>query len=267
MCASFCNLFSGSSGNSTLIRGKTRNILVDAGITGKGMEEALRSVGQKPEELDGILITHEHSDHIKGAGVLSRKYDIPLYANEKTWAAMADKIGNLHLKNMRTFVTGQDFYIGDLDILSFEIPHDAADPVGFVVYCGNVKMAVATDMGRFTKRVAEQLAGSDVLVLEANHDVEMLENGSYPQVLKNRILGGRGHLSNDTCAKALEHLVNHNVKRAYLGHLSKENNLPDLAYSTVVNHLQAAGVSIGRDIELGMTWRDRPGEMLHFGAE
>lgn len=254
----FCSLNSGSNGNSSFIlAGKTR-LLVDAGLAGRNVVNALEKIKVLPETIDAILVTHEHSDHVQGVGVLSRKYHIPVYANEATWQAMHRTVGEVPQGLMRIFESESEFYIGDIGVLSFPIPHDAADPVAFRLYAGSRSVSVATDMGRVPRKVLKNLSGSDLILLESNHDPDMvLSNTRYPEALKQRILGTHGHLSNLTCAQTLMALYETGVRHALLGHLSQDNNTPELAMQTVNDELKRQGLSPGQDIRLDMTWRDR----------
>ena len=254
----FCPLFSGSSGNALFIGAGDTRILIDAGMPGKAIEGALREIGILPETLSGIAVTHEHSDHVKGVGIVSRKYHVPVYANERTWNAMARSVGQIDPRNRRVFEDEEDFYIGDLALYPFSIPHDAADPVGYRVFYGGHSVATATDMGHVKKSVLKTLSGTDVLLLESNHDPELLmQNPHYSLYLKQRILGSHGHLSNDASADALLTLVESGVRQVLLGHLSGENNTPELALNTAVERLEKAGVRLNEDVGLGVAWRDR----------
>ena len=254
----FCPLFSGSSGNALFIAGGDTRILIDAGMPGKSIEGALREIGVLPETLSGIAVTHEHSDHVKGAGILSRKYQLPIYANERTWNAMARSVGEISPWNRRIIEDEADFYIGDLALYPFSIPHDAADPVGYRVYYGGRSVATATDMGYVKKAVLKILAGVDVLLLESNHDPDLLmQNPHYSLYLKQRILSNHGHLSNAASADALLNLYESGVRQVLLGHLSKENNTPELALMTATERLEKEGVRLNEDISLGLAWRDR----------
>lgn len=253
----FCPLFSGSSGNSLFIGADKTRILVDAGMPGRSIEAQLRTLGVAPDTLSGILITHEHSDHIKGVGILSRKYDLPVYANEGTWMAMQDKIGGVALKNQRLFYTGEDFYIGNLNVAPFAIPHDAAEPVGYAFHCGHVKAATATDIGHVNDKWMNAVSGSQVMMLESNHDLNMLVCGRYPAQLKNRIKGRRGHLCNEDSARALVELCKGGLQSVILGHLSEENNLPELAFQTAYDALCGAGIRPGEDVTLEVARRDQ----------
>lgn len=259
----FCSLYSGSSGNSIFVSDNNSNILIDAGLPGKKIGEALNSIGHKPEELDGIFITHEHSDHIKGVGVISRKYDIPIYANDKTWEAMEGSIGKIKEHNIKIMDRRSTVQIGSLDIKSFVIPHDAIAPVGYTINGENKQISVATDFGVFTEEIYSNIKDSEAILLECNHDVNMLKFGPYPYNLKRRILSEVGHLSNDDCAKALLALTKSGEgKKVILGHLSGTNNHPDLAYQTVLNVMKENGVEQGKDIIISMANRHAPSEYI-----
>lgn len=258
----FCPLFSGSSGNALYVATERTRLLVDAGLPGKAVIEALVSIGVNPASLSAILITHEHTDHTKGAGVLSRKFDLPIYATPGTWYAMERAIGPVSQRNRREFSPETDFYVDEIGVTPFSIPHDAAEPVGYRLNHGMFSVATATDMGVVRKTVLEQLSGVDLLLLESNHDPEMLKrNPRYSQTLKKRILSNKGHLSNEACAQAVLNLIDTGVRHVVLGHLSAENNLPELAFSTVCGALTGAGLVCGRDVTVDMAWRDRVGKV------
>lgn len=249
-----CSLFSGSSGNCTYVADGDTKLLVDAGMSGTKIIKALDEIGVKPDELSGILVTHEHSDHIQGVGVLSRKLDIPVYATAGTWNAMASKIGDVSLKNTREIEAGHDFYIGNVDITPYAIPHDAAAPVAYNFMCKGKKAGVCTDLGFMPRQVFENIRDCDVLLLEANHDLDMLNSGSYPFELKRRISGSKGHLSNETCGKTLVNMAG-KVKCVMLGHLSKENNTEELAFMTITEILKSSGIT-SRDMSVEVLKRD-----------
>jgi phosphoribosyl 1,2-cyclic phosphodiesterase len=230
-----CSIASGSSGNCIYIGSEQNHILIDAGISGKRVEEGLRQLELKGQEINGILVTHEHSDHIKGLGVIARKYEIPIYATPGTAEAIreASNLGKIDDSLFTEIHADEDFTIGDLNISPFRVSHDAAEPVAYRVSCGDKSMAVATDLGIYTDYTIDKLKDLDVLLLEANHDIHMLEVGSYPYYLKQRIAGERGHLSNETAGKLLCQILHDNLKAIMLGHLSRENNYAQLAYETV----------------------------------
>jgi len=258
----FCSLFSGSSGNCLFISDGKTKILIDSGLSGKRIIEALVAIGENPSKISAILVTHEHSDHIRGAGILSRKFDIPIYANENTWSAMEKELGPVNIKNKMCFCNCEEFEIGNIFIKAFPIPHDAVDPVGFNFFLDDKKITTATDIGHMTNKLLSYLMGSDLLFIESNHDVEMLKVGPYPWPLKKRILGERGHLSNEMAGKVVAYLAKNGTRKFLLGHLSKENNFPELAYQTVCNALQENDICAGKDVMLTVALRDRVGAVV-----
>ena len=258
----FCPLYSGSSGNALYCQyGETR-LLIDAGKSGKCIEDALASIGADIRTLSGVLITHEHSDHILGAGVMARKYHLPIYATRETWWAMKDKIGKIPPDTMREIEAGREFWLGDIGVAPFSIPHDAADPVGFRLWGGNLSISTATDLGHFSADVYRRIAGSDLVLLESNHDPDMLRaNPKYAPALKKRILGDYGHLSNEACASALLKLIAGGTGTVILGHLSGENNTPGLARRVSEKTLAQEGIRPGTDVQLQIALRDETGEV------
>ncbi len=241
------SLISGSNGNCSLFSSDGTNILIDCGMSGRQLEAQLKKLDLAGNDISAILVTHEHLDHIKGIGVVSRRYDIPVFATEQTHIEMA-ALG-ISDKNRRIISPDRLFDIDKVTVDAFSIPHDAADPVGYRLYEGNEKYAVATDIGTMTNELFDSLSGSRALILEANHDVEMLINGCYPEHLKQRILGTFGHMSNDLSAKTVVALANRGTKQVMLAHLSEENNKPKIAFDTVSTALKDAGADKG-DIEL-----------------
>ena len=259
----FCSLYSGSSGNSIFIASDNTRVLIDAGLAGKKIDEALKHIGEESSSIDGIFITHEHIDHIKGVGVLSRKYDIPIYANDNTWAVMEKNIGKIKEHNIRIMDRRSSITINDLEIRSFNIPHDAIAPVGYTVSYAGKNASVVTDFGVFTEEIRDNIIDSDIILLESNHDVNMLRMGPYPYKLKLRVLGENGHLSNEDCGSAIVSLLkNDKKKQIVLGHLSGTNNHPDLAYQTVVDVLSANGIRPGDDVILQLASRHNPSEII-----
>ena len=259
----FCSLYSGSSGNSIFIASDNAKVLIDAGLAGKKIDEALKHIGEESSSIDGIFITHEHIDHIKGVGVLSRKYDIPIYANDNTWAVMEKNIGKIKEHNIRIMDRRSSITINDLEIRSFNIPHDAIAPVGYTVSYAGKNASVVTDFGVFTEEIRDNIIDSDIILLESNHDVNMLRMGPYPYKLKLRVLGENGHLSNEDCGSAIVSLLkNDKKKQIVLGHLSGTNNHPDLAYQTVVDVLSANGIRPGDDVILQLASRHNPSEII-----
>lgn len=259
----FCSLYSGSSGNSIFIASDNAKVLIDAGLAGKKIDDALKHIGEESSSIDGIFITHEHIDHIKGVGVLSRKYDIPIYANHNTWDVMEKNIGKIKERNIRIMDRRSSITINDLEIRSFNIPHDAIAPVGYTVSSAGKNASVVTDFGVFTEEIRDNIIDSDIILLESNHDVNMLRMGPYPYKLKLRVLGENGHLSNEDCGSAIVSLLkNDKKKQIVLGHLSGTNNHPDLAYQTVVDVLSANGIRPGDDVILQLASRHNPSEII-----
>ena len=230
-----CSIASGSSGNCIYVGSDATHLLVDVGISGKRTESGLKELGLTGMDIDGILITHEHSDHISGLGVLARKYEIPIYATEGTIRAIRSCNGMENLDDDLFHEVWEDkkLILKDLVINPMRISHDAAQPVGYRISYGKKKVAVCTDLGIYNDYTVECLKGMDAILLEANHDVNMLQVGPYPYYLKQRILGERGHLSNENSGRLLCRVLHDGLQTVLLGHLSKENNLPELAYESV----------------------------------
>ncbi|WP_094094788.1 MBL fold metallo-hydrolase [Paenibacillus physcomitrellae] len=255
----FTVLSSGSTGNATVIAYEDIKLMIDAGFSARRIDELLSEREVAGGELNGILVTHEHSDHIKGLGAVARKYNLPVYANELTWAAMEKHIGAIPDENRRVFGTGETKDFGSLRVESFPVSHDAAEPVGYCFYDGKEKLSVVTDLGYASDRVMQAISGSDVLVLEANHDVEMLRMGRYPWNIKRRILGDMGHLSNEAAGEVMSLLMNGRVKRTYLAHLSREHNMLDLAKMSVREAMEDRGCFFkDSEFKLCETYYDRP---------
>ncbi len=239
-----CTLVSGSSGNSTYISDGTTSVLVDAGLTGKRIEEELSSIGVSAKELSAVFVTHEHNDHITSVGVIARRYGIPVYANRGTMKYLdaAGMLNRIMPENLIVFENNKSFLCGTMTVKAFPIPHDATDPVGYRFTSGGVSVAVSTDIGEITDDIREGTKGCAAVVLEANHDIEMLKTGPYPYPLKKRILGRYGHLSNVSSADYACELAEEGTETIILGHLSKENNLPELAFETVTKELKKRGL-------------------------
>lgn len=252
----YCSIGSGSSGNCHYIGYKDTNILVDAGLSGKRISTGLDDLNIDASKLKGIFITHEHSDHIKGAGIISRKYDIPIFANIKTWCAMKDKLGQIEDRNMKVFENDKSYSLGDLIIRPFSISHDASDAVGYNFYADNEKMSIATDIGKITDNIRRHLYKSKLVVLESNYDPNMLMMGSYPYALKKRVMSEVGHLSNEDAANFCVELIKEGTERILLAHLSKENNFPELAYETSKGILAQNDIIVGQDIKLDVLLRE-----------
>lgn len=250
-----CSLSSGSSGNCIFVGNDSSGLLVDCGVSGKEILCGLNNIGVCSSAIKAVVVTHEHTDHIKSVGIISRKLDIPIYANINTWNSMAELIGKVKAENVRYFTVGEELEIGGLGVRSYSIPHDAADPVGYCFFEGNRKVSIATDLGYFSDTVRENISGSDMVLLESNHDIEMLKVGRYPYFLKRRILSEHGHLSNEAAGHAVYELLQTGVREVLLGHLSKENNFPELAYETVKGILEKEQVKVNEDIRLELAPR------------
>ncbi len=233
----FCSLYSGSSGNSLLLQSNETKILIDAGVSCKKIVTSLENMDISPSDLNGILITHEHTDHVQGLGTLSKKFDIPVFVNQETLDAMPIQKDKLSENNIRIFNNSNKFDIGNLEISPFSIPHDAANPCGFNIFKDNKKISIATDIGHMNNEILKQLEESLFVMLESNYDPEVLKCSSYPYHLKSRIAGPSGHLPNEMAGKTISHLLKSGLKSAMLGHLSKESNFPELAYKTVIEEL------------------------------
>ncbi|NEU30594.1 MBL fold metallo-hydrolase [bacterium LRH843] len=250
MTLRFSVLASGSTGNALYVETEQKRILIDAGLSGKKMDELFGQINRDPKELDGILVTHEHSDHIKGVGIFARKYKLPIYANEKTWQAMDKQLGTLPTEQKFIFQTGTVKAFGDLDIESFGVSHDAAEPMFFVFHHAGKKLVHATDMGYVSDRIKGTIRGGDMFVFESNHDLNMLRMGRYPWNIKRRILSDVGHVSNEDAALALSEVIGDNTSRIYLAHLSLDNNMKELARLSVEQVLKEEGMAVGEQFEL-----------------
>lgn len=260
----FCSLSSGSSGNCQYIETDNIRILIDAGLSGKKIEELLKSIDVCPTTIDCILVTHEHIDHTKGVGILSRRFNIPIYANEKTWLGMEGQIGEVKEENIKYFTTEKEFELKDLGIFPLSISHDASDPVGYCIQYNDKKISLVTDTGWVTENMKKRIKNSCLYLIESNHDIEMLKVGKYPWYLKKRIMSEKGHLSNDDAGILLSEILSGNGEQILLGHLSKENNFPELAYTTVKNIVENVGINIHKDISLELTYRDKATKVYNF---
>lgn len=262
-----CSIASGSSGNCICAGSDNCHILIDAGISGKRIEAGLNSVDLKTQEMQAILVTHEHIDHIAGLGVLARRYGIPIYATAGTIRGIlhTKSVGKIDEALFHEIKPEEDFTVGDLTIEPIPISHDAAEPVSYKVKQPGKSMAVMTDLGIYDDNIIEKMKGLDALLLEANHDVHMLQVGSYPYPLKQRILGDRGHLSNELSGRLLGEVLHDDFKTVFLGHLSKENNYPELAYETVrLEVTMGENPYKGDDFPMHVAKRDEPSEMIRF---
>ena len=251
MNISICPLSSGSSGNSVLLRSENCAILVDCGITGKSAENELANAGISPENIDAIIVTHEHIDHISGVGVMCRRYKTPVYATLGTWKAMINSIGKIDPELIRYIAADVPFEINGTKFHPFATSHDAAESIGIIFSNGDKSGALATDLGTVTRHIFDLLLPCSIAMIEANHDEKMLMCGPYPQHLKERILSDYGHLSNRMCGALCAKLVREGkLRQIMLGHLSTDNNTPSKAYESVAGSIESVGFKIGEDVSL-----------------
>lgn len=245
-------LASGSTGNSFYLETPEKKILVDAGLSGKKITSLLAEIDRDPSDLDAILVTHEHKDHIHGVGVLARKYGMDIYANEKTWQIMDSKnmLGKVDNSQKHIFSRGKLLTFGDIDIESFGVSHDAIDPQFYRFMKDGKSFVMLTDTGYVSDRMAGLIENADGYLIESNHDIEILRAGSYPWSTKQRILSDQGHLCNEDGADAMIRTIGNKTKKIYLGHLSKENNIKELAYMTMENQLARADFGVGTDFKI-----------------
>jgi len=260
----FCSLYSGSSGNSLFIQTPNTKLLVDAGVSSKKIENALLDIDVYPSSIDGILVTHEHTDHVQGLGTFSKKFNLPVFVNQETLDAMPKQKDKISNNNIKTFKISDKFSIGDLDIKPFSTPHDAASPCGFNIWKGDKKISIATDIGHMNKDILKQLEESLFIMLEANYDPEVLRCSSYPFTLKSRIAGPTGHLSNEIAGKTISHLLKSGLRKAMLGHLSKESNFPELAYQTVVDELMSNNFFDKNSIDISVASRENHSKLINI---
>lgn len=264
MTVKFCSFASGSSGNCYLVKDEETAILIDAGISGKRIFEGLEETGTPLEMVQAVLVTHEHSDHVQSLPILCRKNSgLSVFANEATWNQIERPVPE---EQQRTFTTGEDFYLGDFIVRPFATSHDAAEPVGFSLYHGDVQISICTDSGYLSEDIIEEIKTADLLLLEANHEKEMLLFGRYPYPLKQRILGDEGHLSNLSCGECLCRIVNEEPKQrtVLLGHLSNENNTPEVAMQAVINTLEEESIFVGEDLQLKVALRNEISEIYEL---
>jgi phosphoribosyl 1,2-cyclic phosphodiesterase len=254
-------LGSGSSGNCAYLESGSTRLLIDAGLSGRQVRQRLLSIGRAPEGLSGILITHEHSDHIQGLTVLATKLGVPIYCNRQTRVGIAE---SLEIEcDFRLFETGATFEVGETVIETFGVPHDAYDPVGFLIRTAHGRVGFATDLGHATRLVLERLRPANVLVLESNHDLEMLQNDPRrPWSLKQRIMSRHGHLSNVAAAEALQEIVSSELRQVFLAPLSRDCNLPNLALEAVQGRLESIGA---RHVRVETTDQLRPNPTHRLG--
>lgn len=263
----FFSVASGSSGNCICLGSDQCHVMIDAGISGKRIEEGINTYDYTTSDMDGVLITHEHSDHIQGLGVVARKYGLPIYATKGTADAIlqSSSVGKIDPSLFHVIEAGKTFLIGNLEIYPMSISHDAADPVAYLVSDGRHRVGVVTDLGYYDADIVSHMEGLDALLLEANHDIHMLQVGAYPYPLKQRILGERGHLSNETSGQLLGQILHDGMQHILLGHLSKENNYDELAYETVRLEISLGDNPYrGNDFPIEVAKRDRPSSLIRL---
>ena len=258
----FCNLYSGSSGNCSFVGTDNINILIDCGESQKKILTALESIGTNINQINAIVVTHEHSDHVKTLGAISKKYNIPVYANEKTFNNMPEQTELIKEENRKIFNTDDHFEIGDLQIHPFHIPHDAAEPCGYNIYNENNKISIATDIGHMDNSILKKLEESKFLLLESNYEPEILKYAKYPYYLKRRISGPNGHLSNQEASDTIIKLLSTGVNNIMLGHLSKESNFPELAYKTVMDEI--INNKLNNNLTLNVASRIKPSDIINI---
>lgn len=258
----FSILASGSTGNAVYIENDMGAYLVDAGLTAKRIEAQLAKIGRSMKDVKAIFVTHEHSDHIKGVGVLARKHGVPIYANEKTWQAMDGLIGKVDSDQKFQFDMNTVQSFGSLSIESFAVSHDAVDPMFYVIHENDRKLAIITDTGYVSDRMKGIIKSADSFVFESNHDVGMLQMCRYPWSIKRRILSDVGHVSNEDAAIAMSDVIGQKETQIYLSHLSKDNNMKDLARMSVEQTLQTCGIITGESVHLHDTDAEEPTELI-----
>lgn len=266
MALKFCTLSSSSKGNSIFVGTSNVNILIDAGISCRRIEQSLQSRGISPHKITDIFITHEHTDHVKGAALFSRKYGANIHATTltvKKIQSMAKKDSELlPIEKVNYIKPNEKIVIQDLQLYSFPIPHDAEDPVGYTMFDGKSKISIATDLGCIPEKLCQIMKNSDIVLLESNHDVQMVKDGTYPQVLKKRILGNYGHLSNHIAGNFLSTIISPKLKHVFLGHLSPENNTPRKALETIRATLQNNGFPEKLPFDLHVAPAEEPGALI-----
>lgn len=257
-----CSLYSGSSGNSFFIQSENTKILIDAGVSCKKIETSLKTnFNLNLKDIDAIFVTHEHIDHSKSLNLISSKYNIPVFASRGTWLALKEKTEKISNGNKKILVLDKSFVFKDLRIFPFSTHHDAAEPCGFNIYNNNSKISVATDLGHIDDRIFNNLKDSSFIMLESNYEPNILKISSYPYKLKRRILSEHGHLSNGEAGETISKLINFGLKDALLIHLSKENNIPEIAYETVVEKLKKQNFSLD-NINLTVAPRDNTSKIF-----
>ncbi len=259
-----CVLGSGSKGNCTFVEGENTRILIDAGLTKADIESRLALIGVNPDSIDSILVTHEHSDHIKGLGAFARAHGVKIFAHPDTWNEMDSKLGAIKSEN-RIGIYNQDFYINELGIANFDLSHDSRHCLGYSIYDGSKKFSIATDLGFITDSIIKNLADSSLVVLEANHDVNRLKlNPRYPIALKNRILSKYGHLNNQDSAEAVTKMLGYGIRGLIPAHLSEENNTPELVLESLQKAISQAGGNLAKELHVEIAKQHQIGNIYRL---
>ncbi len=262
----YCSLSSGSSGNAHLIRTKRANILVDLGLSLRYIDNALFTLGLSPEDIGAVFITHDHADHVSGLGAFHRRTGCDIYLTEGTLDKITPKLGEVNWERVHILKAEQEISYNDIDLSAIKVSHDAVEPVCFSLSSHNKKISILTDLGKMEDHIIKKAQGSDLLVIEANHDKNMLLAGPYPYKLKQRVSSDFGHLSNEACAEAVLNIASVGLPpTVLLAHLSAENNLPELAYIEVKKTLEDNGAVIGSDLDLGICHRKTIGNLYRLG--
>lgn len=259
------SIASGSSGNCIYVGNDNTHILIDTGISKKRIEEGLKEADLSLADIDGIFVTHEHSDHIQSLGVIQRKYNIPIYASNGTIESVLSegKLGKIDEELFIPIEADKTFELKGIKINPFRVSHDAREPFAYRVDDNDASVAVATDMGFFDDYIVDNLQNLNAILIEANHDIRMLQLGKYPYVLKQRILSDRGHLCNEMCGRLIDKILNPSLESVFLGHLSQENNYPDLAYQSVINEIDMSeSMFKSKDFDISVAHRDRPSKIV-----
>ena len=263
----FTSIASGSSGNSSYIGTDHTHVLVDVGVTMKAVNQGLHALDLELSDVQAIFLTHEHIDHIRAVGTISRKYQIPIYGTLGTLreVMLNRTLGDFATDLLQPILPDAVTTVGDLSVIPISIDHDAADPVGYRIEAGEKRVAIATDMGHYDDYIVSHLENLDAMVVEANHDVRMLSTGPYPMSLKRRILSDHGHLSNESSGHLIDRILNPHVKHVFLGHLSKENNLPELALKTVQQEIDGSDSDYrAGDFDISVAQRDRISDIIEL---
>uniref|UniRef100_UPI0009F542E2 MBL fold metallo-hydrolase n=1 Tax=Limosilactobacillus fermentum TaxID=1613 RepID=UPI0009F542E2 len=255
-------LASGSGGNATYLETAGHRILIDAGLSGKQLEQRMEAIGRSLDQVEALFVTHEHSDHSHGVGVLARRYGMPVYANAGTWAAVEGKIGKIAPDQKQLLAPGKFLDLGDLQVEAFAVSHDAAQPQFYQIHHDDQSFVILTDTGYVSDRVVQTIKNADGYLIECNHDPEMLRMGPYSWPLKQRILGDTGHLSNEEGAGALMEVIGERTKRVFLGHRSQHNNMRSLAHLTVASILENHDFGVDHDFKLADAEPDQPSPLL-----